>query len=415
MTEALGIKFPERWRVSRLKHVTEILNRGTAPTYVDRGPVRVVSQATNQASGLDWSRSRFHEFSGDPETLKGYLRYGDVLVNSTGTGTLGRVGYFMDDPEGFPCMVDSHVTQVRTSDTLHSRFAYYWLSSRPVQEFIYAALVVGATNQIELNRDRLGDSPIPLPSLEEQRLIACFLDTETARIDEILGRTSRQVELLKLRRRAFIDARLGEISSGRDLIPIRHVLRPSFEDQRPDLPILSVYRDYGVIPKESRQDNFNKTPEDVSRYLVVRPRDVVVNKMKAWQGSLGVSSYEGIVSPDYLVAHITDDAIYSRYLHYLLRSPRMVAEYAVRSRGIRPAQWRLYWEDLAQISIPIPDSQRQSELVRELERDDQWVETALLSMEKRATLVAERRQALITAAVTGQFDVSSASGRGVEE
>lgn len=55
-----------------------------------------------------------------------------------------------------------------------------------------------------------------------------------------------------------------------------------------DLPVLSVYRDFGVIEKSSRDDNNNKTPEDLSSYQTVNLGDLVINKMKAWQGSLGV-------------------------------------------------------------------------------------------------------------------------------
>jgi type I restriction enzyme S subunit len=58
---------------------------------------------------------------------------------------------------------------------------------------------------------------------------------------------------------------------------------------QPELEVLSVYRDYGVVPKASRSDNFNRTPDGAESYQAVRAGDLVVNRMKAWQGSLGVS------------------------------------------------------------------------------------------------------------------------------
>lgn len=136
-------------------------------------------------------------------------------------------------------------------------------------------------------------------------------------------------------------------------VKLRYLLRPREIVERPELTVLSVYRDYGVIPKNSRSDNFNKTPLDLSRYQEVRPGDLVVNKMKAWQGSLAVSPHHGIVSPDYLVCSISP-SVDPRYLHYLLRSLPLISEYKRRSKGIRPAQWRLYWEDLADISVTLP-------------------------------------------------------------
>lgn len=139
---------------------------------------------------------------------------------------------------------------------------------------------------------------------------------------------------------------------------LRYLLRPREVSNCTGLPVLSVYRDHGVVPKGSRTDNFNKTPEDISRYQEVRVGDLVVNKMKAWQGSVGVSAHHGVVSPDYLVCAV-NPAVESRYLHYLLRSAPLRAEFGARSKGIRPAQWRLYWEDLAEVRVTIPSLRKQ--------------------------------------------------------
>lgn len=89
---------------------------------------------------------------------------------------------------------------------------------------------------------------------------------------------------------------------------------------RKDLQLLSVYREYGVIPKNSRTDNKNHESEDTSKYKVVKNSDIVVNKMKLWQGSLGVSKYDGFVSPAYIVAHNRFDGNLD-YLNRILRSP----------------------------------------------------------------------------------------------
>src|ERR1039458_9019583 len=98
---------------------------------------------------------------------------------------------------------------------------------------------------------------------------------------------------------------------------------------RPDMPMLSVYRDYGVIPRDGRDNNYNKPGEDLSAYRVVRRGDLVLNKMQTWQGSLGISDYDGIVSPAYFVARpLTDDS--PAFVHHLLRSRPLIAEYGAR-------------------------------------------------------------------------------------
>ena len=93
---------------------------------------------------------------------------------------------------------------------------------------------------------------------------------------------------------------LGEIPSDWSLESIRAVTQLKSEKGQPDLRVLSVYREYGVIPKDSRDDNHNATSLDTSGYKVVNEGDLVVNKMKAWQGSMGVSEHNGIVSPAYI-------------------------------------------------------------------------------------------------------------------
>ncbi|MDX9887026.1 hypothetical protein [Thauera sp.] len=93
---------------------------------------------------------------------------------------------------------------------------------------------------------------------------------------------------------------LGDVPAHWDVQPLRAVTALKSDKNRPELPVLSVYREYGVILKDSRDDNHNATSLDTSTYKVVKPGDLVVNKMKAWQGSMGVSAHDGIVSPAYI-------------------------------------------------------------------------------------------------------------------
>ncbi|WP_240136728.1 hypothetical protein [Streptomyces sp. MUM 178J] len=178
-------------------------------------------------------------------------------------------------------------------------------------------------------------------------------------------------------------------------IKIRYVLRPREVTDRTHLQVLSVYRDFGVIPKSSRDDNNNKTPLDLSRYQEVRPGDLVINKMKAWQGSLGVSRYHGIVSPDYLVCSI-DRSVHPGFLHHLLRSGPVVSEFGRRSKGIRPAQWRLYWEDLAEISIPLPPVGDQCRIANFLDAETARIDRLVSARERQVVVLDECEYAEVT-------------------
>lgn len=147
---------------------------------------------------------------------------------------------------------------------------------------------------------------------------------------------------------------LGNVPSHWDVQPLRAVTSLKSDKNRPDLPVLSVYREYGVILKDSRDDNHNATSLDTSTYKVVKPGDLVVNKMKAWQGSMGVSAHDGIVSPAYITCTTKADRVRPAYLHYLLRSSPLIGVYNSLSYGVRVGQWDMHYEDFKQIPIPLP-------------------------------------------------------------
>ncbi|MFF9489081.1 restriction endonuclease subunit S [Streptomyces sp. NPDC014676] len=172
-------------------------------------------------------------------------------------------------------------------------------------------------------------------------------------------------------------------------IPLRYVLRPTERTGFETSQVLSVYRDHGVVPKSSRSDNYNKTPIDLSRYQLVQAGDLVVNKMKAWQGSLGVSDHEGIVSPDYLVCKIGGQ-VHPPYLHHLLRSAPLIADFKSRSKGIRPAQWRLYWEDLAQVRVNLPLIEEQRRIADFLDAEATRIDSLAAKQSSQSQLLADR-------------------------
>lgn len=151
---------------------------------------------------------------------------------------------------------------------------------------------------------------------------------------------------------------IGDIPCYWKIDKLKYHLRRNEPRNPGDAVVLSLYREFGVIPKNSRDDNHNVTSEDTSKYKYVRPGDFVINKMKAWQGSVAVSEYEGIVSPAYFVYEFTDDTIFKRYFHYLLRNCYK-DEFMRLSGGIRVGQWDLPADALENTSILIPPMDEQ--------------------------------------------------------
>lgn len=164
--------------------------------------------------------------------------------------------------------------------------------------------------------------------------------------------------------------------------------------------VLSVYREYGVIPKDSRDDNHNVTSEDTSNYRYVRKGDFVINKMKAWQGSMAVSRYTGIVSPAYYVYKFTDDALNRGYFHYLLRSKLYAAEFARISGGIRVGQWDLSAYNFENTMLLIPPLEEQGKIATFLDSQCSEIDAISADIQKEIETLEQYKRSVITEAVT---------------
>ncbi len=156
--------------------------------------------------------------------------------------------------------------------------------------------------------------------------------------------------------------------SGWDVAPVWSVATRVDRTGYADAKLLSVYRDWGVVRKSDRDDNHNVESDDLSTYKWVRPGDLVLNKMKTWQGSLAVSEFEGIVSPAYFVCSL-NRTVHPRYIHYLLRSDLYIAMYAAASKGIRPNQWDLPYDEFRRMPVLLPPLEEQRRIADFL--DDQ--------------------------------------------
>jgi type I restriction enzyme S subunit len=192
---------------------------------------------------------------------------------------------------------------------------------------------------------------------------------------------------------------LGEIPEGWEIKPCWSYFRRVKQTGLVGEELLSVYRDHGVVPKASRDDNHNVESEDLSSYQLVRVGDMVMNKMKAWQGSIALSDFRGIVSPAYFVYRPTHE--FSRkYFHYLMRSAPYIAEYNRISKGVRIGQWDLdptYFRT-TQLIVPPPEEQRA--IADFLDRETAQIDTLIAEQETLIRTLEERRGVMIREAVT---------------
>jgi len=163
-----------------------------------------------------------------------------------------------------------------------------------------------------------------------------------------------------------------------------------------------VYRDYGVIPKDSRDDNHNRVSEDTSNYKLVEPGDFVLNKMKGWSGSLGVSEYRGIVSPSYTVLEPIRK-IDNKYFHYLLRSESYRQVYESLSYGVRINQWELRFHDFKKIPSLYPPIEEQKLISQYLDKKIGQIDTLVSKIQEQINQLTEQQTSFINHYVTKGF------------
>ncbi|MDX3077506.1 hypothetical protein [Streptomyces sp. MI02-7b] len=290
-----------------------------------------------------------------------------------------------------------------------------------------------------VNEAQIRDLRVSFPGECEQRHIADFLDAETARIDRLCDLRAQQIELLREAsfRRIYDAVRgshvegarkdsglewLGTVPAAWRVGSVSHYFevelgkmlnqeRAHGDHLRPYLRVANVQWDRIDVSNLSMMDF---PPEEQVRYRL-RPGDLLVNEGGSWPGRAAV--WDGEVPEIYYQKALhrirSHGAELPRWLYYCIVVAERLKVFQVQ--GNTSTMTHLTREQLRPQRFPFPDPGIQRELVDQLDRAaSRDLEVGQL-LESQLALLAERRQALITAAVTGQFDVSTASGRNVTD
>ena len=309
---------------------------------------------------------------------------------------------------------------VVNQDKYDPYFVYYLLITKTD---VIQSLANRATTPI-VNKSTFVSINVCVPPLPTQSQIANFLNRKTEQIDELIRIKERRIELLQEQRTALINQAvtkgldpnvemkpsgvewIGEIPRHWDSVRCTHLFELKHIKNTSGEINLSVYRDYGVIKRDSRDDNYNRISEDTSNYKLVEPGDFVFNKMKCWQGSLGISDFRGIVSPAYTVCK-PKKPFHGKYFHHLLRSCSYIQEFNRLSYGIRTSQWELRFKDFKDIVVPYPSKREQCQIANFLDHKTQQIDELISTEQRKIELLKEYRQSLISEAVIGKIDVQN--------
>lgn len=188
---------------------------------------------------------------------------------------------------------------------------------------------------------------------------------------------------------------LGKIPKHWDVIKAKYLWNEVFsfsENGSENLLSVSQYDGVTQAKNESRS-------ESLKGYKKVAKDNLVINIMLAWMGGLGVSEYNGIVSPAYCVYRLKK-AANPKFMHYLYKTPMYLAEFARHSTGVIPSRWRMYTDDFGQVLTLIPPIDEQDKIVSYLDKVTSKIDEAIAQQQKMIDLLNERKQIIINNAVT---------------
>ncbi|MCU1621298.1 MAG: restriction endonuclease subunit [Frankiales bacterium] len=313
-----------------------------------------------------------------------------------------------------------HLAIVRPGADMHPRFLYWAMSSN----FLRAQMTAAATGvtRYGLRQDAMGSALITVPDLDEQRRIADFLDAQAARIHSLIALRRQQAQLASEQTQAVLDQQVDSLMR-RGCLPLKRLARGIEQgaspecDNRPAEP-----GEWGVLKLSAIKSGVfdggeNKAlPAEVSGASrhEIKPGDLLITRANTPE-----------LVGDVAVAHEVRSRLQLCDLIYRVRlpadtSPDFIAAVLLSSRlrllissvarGSSASMIKLRGQDVLNLPIPCADSHEQTQLAAQRLRAQERRTAVLGALSTSEALLHERRQALITAAVTGQLDVTTARG-----
>jgi len=408
--EWLG-SLPSQWDCKKIgalfsQRKEKVSDKDFAPLSVTKNGI--LPQLSNAAKSND----------GDNRKL---VRAGDFVINSR-SDRKGSCG--VSSLDGSVSLIN---IVLEPRQDWNSRYVHYLLRSQPFSEEYYH---YGRGIVADLWTTRYSEMKniyLPVPPRSEQDQIVRYLDWQVSKINKLIAAKKKGIARITELKKTVVNEAvthglnpnvpmkfsgvdwLGDIPAHWKTTKLRQILHPFSEKNHPELPLLSVVREQGVIVRdvEDKESNHNFIPDDLSGYKMVKKGQLAMNKMKAWQGSYGISDYTGILSPAYFIFDVDFENL--EYFHYAIRSKVYVNFFAQASDGIRVGQWDLSIPKMKEIPFIVPPEDEQKAIVEYIPKACAKYDAAISRLTQEVLLLEEFKTRLISDVVTGQIDV-----RGIE-
>lgn len=409
-------EIPAHWEIQKLKYQAEKFERGTSLDYTDEPITKVVNQATFSKGFFDKKNIRFSKK--DSAISRGLLKKGDVLLASTGGGVLGKTHFFSEDDV---YVADSHITIVRTIDTLFSKYLYYYFFVN--YSTFNAVMAEGSTNQTELQRDLLGKMPVPFPPIEEQQKIASFLDEKCTEIDSLISELKKQTETLEKYKRSVITEAvtkglnsnikmkdsgvqwIGKIPEHWNTHPIYCYFSERKNKNSLGLETNLLSLSYGKIVRRNINSNDGLLPESFNTYNIIEKDDIIIrptdlqNDKKSLR--TGISKEHGIITSAY-IAMKAIKPVNPKYFHYLLHTYDVMKVFYNMGNGVRQG---LNFSEFSRLIVFEPTIEEQNEIVAFLQEKCTEIDKIISEKKQQIKTIEEYKKSLIFEYVIGKKEV----------
>lgn len=375
---------PMGWTTATISDITEYLSRGKQPKYTNYSTLPVINQRAIRWTGIQNEYLKYVDpLQFDVWEPERFIQDGDILWNSTGTGTLGRACLVTERDLEPPKVVDSHVTILRPNKTaIDPRYIFFWIQSSEVQDNI-VNFATGATNQIELSRAVIASMNIPIAPLSEQKNIVDKLDSLLALVDACRDRLHKVPIILKcFRQSILVAATSGQfteenwLETESDTVTI--LLLSQVVKQLKTGPFGSVLHrsDYvhnGVPLVNPMHINAGRiTPSNditISREKAEELREYQLKKgdiVIARRGVMGRCAVVGTREQGWLCGSgsmiiRTTDQILPEYLQLVLSSPNIVRD--LESNAVGSTMVNLNQQIILNLKIPVPSIVKQKLII----------------------------------------------------
>ena len=434
--EWLG-EIPAHWKVKKLKFST-LINKESLPENTQRNHILEYVDIGSVTFENGIEKAEDFSFGDAPSRARRLAKNGDTIVSTVRT-YLKAIAFIDERYE--KCVYSTGFAVITPKEDFSPKFLTNFIRSNAFThqvDDVAKGMSYPAINSTDLSNLYIVDAPF-----SEQTTIAHFLDQKTAQIDAAIAIKEQQITLLKERKQILIQQAvtkgvgfgfapptrsqrsprggaggkggaakdsgvewIGEIPAHWEMKKVKHLFRMIMEssEKNNNHELLSVYTDIGVKPRRELEERGNKA-STTDGYWFVKKGDIVVNKLLAWMGAIGLSEYDGVTSPAYDILRPKVE-INGYFYHFLFRSDFCSSELKRHSRGIMDMRLRLYFDKFGLVEVPYPSATEQNKIIDFLNINLIKMDEGIDLINQQIEKLREYKTTLINSAVTGKIKIA---------